>query len=208
MTHILLADDHDLVRMTLAELLRQRGSFTVSEAGDLDSARAVLSALGKVDLVLLDYAMPGMTLPDGLQQIAFQNGGGVVALLTGTGNADIARRARIAGARGFLTKTLSPDLLLQSVKRLLAGEMVFDADTVVTAGGLGTTEAAAMLPHLTPRELDVLRGLCDGKANKEIARDLDVQEVTVKLHVKTLSRKLQARNRTHAAMLAKDMRLV
>jgi two-component system nitrate/nitrite response regulator NarL len=62
--------------------------------------------------------------------------------------------------------------------------------------------------NLTERETDVLKGLCDGKSNKEIARDLDLQEVTIKLHVKTLSRKLEARNRTHAAMIATERNLV
>ena len=61
---------------------------------------------------------------------------------------------------------------------------------------------------LTPREIEVVRGLAGGKSNKEIARELGVQEVTVKLHVKTLSRKLEARNRTHAAMRARDLGLV
>ena len=62
--------------------------------------------------------------------------------------------------------------------------------------------------NLTPRERDVLLGITEGKSNKEIARDLDIQEVTVKLHVKTLSRKLGARNRTHAAMLGRDLGLM
>jgi DNA-binding NarL/FixJ family response regulator len=136
------------------------------------------------------------------------NGGRPTALLTGTANADVARRARVAGARGFLTKSLSPDRLLHGVARLVAGETVFETDAATPAGDGAPVDPLQGALHLTPRELDVLRGLCDGKANKEIARDLDVQEVTVKLHVKTLSRKLQARNRTHAAMLAKEMRLV
>jgi two-component system nitrate/nitrite response regulator NarL len=58
--------------------------------------------------------------------------------------------------------------------------------------------------QLTPREMDVLRRLCRGLPNKEIARELDLQEVTVKLHVKTLCRKINAANRTQAAMIAKD----
>ena len=62
--------------------------------------------------------------------------------------------------------------------------------------------------NLTERETQVLRGLCEGKSNKEIARDLDLQEVTIKLHVKTLCRKLDAKNRTQAAMIAKERRLV
>lgn len=61
---------------------------------------------------------------------------------------------------------------------------------------------------MTKRELEVLRGICQGKSNKEIARDTDLQEVTIKLHVKTLCRKLGARNRTQAAMIARDRYLV
>ena len=67
-----------------------------------------------------------------------------------------------------------------------------------------TTRFQQAEAELTRREADVLRGICEGKSNKEIARDLDLQEVTVKLHVKTLSRKLGAKNRTHAAMIARD----
>jgi DNA-binding NarL/FixJ family response regulator len=66
-------------------------------------------------------------------------------------------------------------------------------------------EAASEL--LTPRETDVLRGICRGQSNKEIALDYDLHEATVKLHVKTLCRKLDAKNRTHAAMIARDRNL-
>ena len=61
---------------------------------------------------------------------------------------------------------------------------------------------------LTPREFEVLQGICRGQSNKEIARDYDLHEATVKLHAKTLCRKLGARNRTHAAMIARDRNLV
>jgi DNA-binding NarL/FixJ family response regulator len=84
---------------------------------------------------------------------------------------------------------------------MAAGEVY--APVLRTADRKANTEAATIGP-LTPRELDVLRRLCRGMANKEIARDLDLQEVTVKLHVKTLYRKIDARNRTHAAMIAKE----
>ena len=61
---------------------------------------------------------------------------------------------------------------------------------------------------LSKREIDVLTGISEGKSNKEIAIELDLQEVTIKLHAKTLSRKLKARNRTHAAMIARDRHLI
>jgi DNA-binding NarL/FixJ family response regulator len=70
---------------------------------------------------------------------------------------------------------------------------------------LSESDPEADGPRLTPRERAVLVGVSEGKSNKEIARDLDIQEVTVKLHLKTLSRKLGARNRTHAAMIARDL---
>ena len=66
------------------------------------------------------------------------------------------------------------------------------------------SEGTSIDAQLSQRERQVLRGICEGKSNKEIARDLDLQEVTVKLHVKTLSRKLGAKNRTHAAMIARN----
>ena len=64
------------------------------------------------------------------------------------------------------------------------------------------------MANLTERETQVMRGLCMGKSNKDIARDYYLQEVTIKLHVKTLCRKLGAKNRTQAAMIAKDRRLI
>lgn len=195
--------------MTLADMLRQRSGCAVIEAADLPGTLLAVQTVPQVALVLLDYTMPGMTLPGGLHQIRAVAGAAPVALLTGTGSADVARRARLAGAQGFLTKSLSPERLLLAVGSLLAGDTVYDdPDPAETAGLMTLSAQDGVAPHLTPRELDVLRGLCDGKANKEIARDLEVQEVTVKLHVKTVSRKLQARNRTHAAMLAKGLRLV
>ena len=101
------------------------------------------------------------------------------------------------GAHGFLPKTLAPAELVDAVDILMSGEIYLPEDAL-----------SDMTHGLTPREVEVVRGIAGGKSNKEIARDLGVQEVTVKLHVKTLSRKLGARNRTHAAMLARDLGLV
>ena len=72
----------------------------------------------------------------------------------------------------------------------------------------GNDQPGSLGVKLTSRESQVLRGLCSGMSNKEIAQLYDLQEVTVKLHVKTLCRKLQAKNRTHAAMIARDANLI
>lgn len=201
MKKILLADDHDLVRETLAAFMSQEAGFRVSQASSLDEALAVNAAEGPFQLVLLDYTMPGMDALSGLTKMRARCGC-PVAILSGTAPRDIARRAFRAGATGFLPKTLAPNDLVAAINDMLNGELFLPTDPS------GFADAAHSPVHLTPREQDVLQGLAEGKLNKEIARDLDIQEVTVKLHVKTLSRKLGAKNRTHAAMLARDMGLV
>lgn len=198
---VLIADDHGLVRETLAAYLSDAGGMDVTQADALDGALALIRRDGPFDLVLLDFTMPGMSLPEGLTRARACNHGGAVAVISGTAPDGIGRHAMECGAAGFLPKTMAPPVLLRAVDRILRG---------------GTYAPEAILqadpppPHdtLTPRERDVLEGLCAARSNKEIARDLDVQEVTIKLHVKTLSRKLGARNRTHAAMIARDLHLV
>jgi DNA-binding NarL/FixJ family response regulator len=202
MTRILIADDHELVRGAISTYLENASGFELTQCSDLDSALAQIADHGPFDLVLLDYTMPGMTLPEGLIQTIEANAPAPVAMISGTATPDVARRVLDAGAKGFLPKTMAPETLISAVRHILAG------DTYTPLQFLESETLHPDAPHLTPRERDVLKGLSDGKSNKEIARDLDLQEVTIKLHVKTLSRKLNARNRTHAAMLGRDLNLI
>ncbi len=201
MSEILLADDHELVRDTIAAYLEASSDIRVVQAADFMQAIEIMQTSGPFDLVVLDYTMPGMGGLDGLRKLLALPNSGAVAVMSGTASPDVARRALEAGAAGFLPKTLSPDTLLSAVQHILAGEVYRPLQFL-------SQEAEALSVKLTPRERDVLNGICEGKSNKEIARDLGVQEVTIKLHVKTLSRKLDARNRTHAAMIGRDLDLV
>ncbi len=201
MQKLLLADDHELVRETVAEFLRLQGGFLVETAQTFDEAIAQAQDKGPFDLVMLDYSMPGMDALSGLARMRAQTGA-PVAILSGTATPDVARRALSSGAAGFLPKTLAPQSLVSAVRHMLSGEVYMPLDF------LNDDSAQSADVSLTPRERDVLQGITEGKSNKEIARDLDIQEVTVKLHVKTLSRKLGARNRTHAAMLGRDLGLM
>ncbi|MFW2588008.1 response regulator [Sagittula sp. SSi028] len=194
---ILVADDHDLVRETIAAFLDGGDVDEVQTVATLDEALRVTSLSGSFDLVLLDYNMPGMNGLEGLARMREANEGRPVAILSGSASRDVADAALKSGAQGFIPKTLSARSLLTAARFMAAGEIYAPVDFMQKAG---TGEGGA----LTRRELEVLRGICEGKSNKEIARDLELQEVTVKLHVKTLSRKLEARNRTHAAMIARD----
>lgn len=196
---LLLADDHDLVRETLAAFLMAEGFEEVRCAATLPEALAVLAADRDFDLVLLDYSMPGMNGLEGLTRARAAAVGVPVAIITGTVQRDLAEAALAAGAAGFIPKTLASRAMIAAVHLMASGD-VFAPISLL----LQEPEMTLALQTLTRRETDVLHGICEGKSNKEIARDLELQEVTVKLHVKTLSRKLGAKNRTHAAMIARD----
>ncbi|WP_375172853.1 response regulator transcription factor [Pseudooceanicola sp.] len=193
---ILLADDHELVRDTIAAYLMQNGRHNVRAVANLAEAEIALES-GAYDLVLLDYRMPGMEALDGLRRLAERHPDLPIALISGAAGGEVARQAVDLGAAGFLPKTLTAEDMIHAVDVLMAGA-VYLPDGALSDATHG----------LTPREVEVVRGIAGGKSNKEIARDLGVQEVTIKLHVKTLSRKLGARNRTHAAMRARDLGLV
>lgn len=198
---ILIADDHDLVRETLAAFLSGEGGIEVETADNLDNACENITAQGPYDLVLLDYTMPGMHGLDGLARAKDLNAPHPVAIMSGTAPKSVAQEAMDAGAIGFLPKTLPAKSLVNAIRFMAAGEPYIPVAFMTAADEV---EENPLAKKLSNREMQVLGGLCRGLANKEIARELDLQEVTIKLHVKTLCNKLDAKNRTHAAMIAKE----
>ena len=202
---ILLADDHDLVRETLASFLTTQGEFEVEICGTLDAARDKISNDIAYDLVLLDYNMPGMNGLEGLTKAIELSHGRPVALMSGMATKAIAQEAIDAGAIGFLPKTMAAKSMVNAVRFMAMGETYVPLDFLNAAEDDAQTPLAKLLSE---REMQVLGGLCRGLSNKEIARELDLQEVTIKLHVKTLCRKLDAKNRTQAAMIGKEAGVV
>jgi DNA-binding NarL/FixJ family response regulator len=199
---ILIADDHDLLRDTLVLFLEGEGNIETATASDLDSALALVDTKGPFDLIMLDYNMPGMNGLDGMHKALNYAGGQRVALMSGIATRQVAEDALANGAAGFVPKTLSAKSLVNAVRFMTMGEQYAPIDFMTAE----EEEAApnALAEKLSRRELQVLEGLSKGKSNKEIARDLDLQEPTIKLHVKTLYRKIGAGNRTQAALIAKD----
>ena len=202
---VLIADDHDLVRDMMGDVITREAQGVVHAASNVDEVFRILSEQDRFDLILLDYHMPGMNELSGLQAVIKASNGTPVALISGVASRVVAEKALTAGAAGFLPKTMKSKSLVNAIRFMAAGEIFVPVDFMTAKSQI--SESAKAL-DLTRRELEVLEGLCGGLSNKEIGLRLDLKEVTVKLHVKTLARKLGAKNRTHAAMLAKEMSLL
>ncbi len=198
---ILIADDHEMVRDSISAYLETEGRAAVITAPDYMSSMKVLTNKGPFDLVLLDFNMPGMNGLDGLKDAIKQHPGQSFAILSGTAPNRIAQDALEAGAVGYIPKTMGARSLMNAVRFMVAGETYVPHNVMADIGETTETE---FTKQLSQRERQVLRGLCQGHSNKEIARDLNLQEVTIKLHVRTLCKKLNAKNRTQAALIAKD----
>lgn len=198
---ILIADDHNLVRDTISLFLEAEGKASVRKASSLDEAMALVAEEHPFDMVMLDFKMPGMLGLEGLSRMLSAIPNVPVAVISGSASPQVAQEAIARGASGFLPKTLGAKSMMSAIRLMAAGEIFVPFDFMRQAD-------PKKVANLTERETQVLDGLCAGKSNKEIARDLDLQEVTIKLHVKMLCRKLEARNRTQAAMIAKERNLL
>lgn len=199
---ILIADDHDLLRDTLGMYLQTAGDMTVEGVPNLAAAEALVDAGGAFDLVILDWSMPGMTGLDSLKSMMERAGGQRVALMSGNVTREVTDEALAIGAAGFLPKTLPAKSMINAVRFMAMGEQYAPIDYMTAPAA--ETPKNALGEKLTQREREVLKGLTQGKSNKEIARDLDLSEPTIKLHVKTLYRKIDASNRTQAAIIARE----
>lgn len=198
---ILIADDHNLVIDTISMFLEAEGDVTVETASSLDGAIDLVGRAAPFDMVVLDFQMPGMQGLDGLSRMLTTVPDVPVAVISGTASPQVAQEAIARGASGFLPKTLGAKSIMSAIRLMTAGEIFVPFDF------MRQTDKKTVA-NLTERETQVLDGLCGGKSNKEIARELELQEVAIKLHVKTLCRKLEAKNRTQAAMIAKERNLL
>ncbi len=197
---LLLADDHDLVRDALGALLmKDDPAVSVETACDLDSAMAKVAGAEAFDVILLDLRMPGMNGLDGAERMVRAVGETPVVIMSGSAQSGDVRAALRLGVKGFVPKTLAGRSLINAVRLVASGE------TYVPMEFMNGAEGTRLLKGgLSAREHEVLFELRQGRSNKEIARSLDIAETTVKLHLRSISDKLEARNRTDIVIRAID----
>ena len=197
--HLLVVDDHAIVREGIHQLVqRQWPDSQVSQAGDLAQAHAVLAARPDVTLVLLDVHLPHSEPLQALRDLRQRHPMLPVAMLSADTDAAVALQALRLGAAGYLPKSADTHLLTRALQLVLDGNCYVPPFLVRPAAPTGTTET------LTPRQRQVLACLVRGLTNKEIARELDLAEPTVKAHVVTIFRVLKVRNRAQAALAGQD----
>lgn len=198
---LLFADDHDLLRDALKAYLEADGQIIVQLAADVKSALELIAEEGAFDVVLLDFQIPGMDGLVGLKQVIAAQRGMPVILLTGVATAGTAAAALRFGAAAVLRKTLSVDKLKQSILSILIGQ-------TPSVDSMGLMQSTPDAPTLTPRQEQILRCICSGLSNKQIAREIDLQESTIKMHIKILYSKLQVGSRSQAIIKARDFDLI
>jgi len=209
---VLLIDDHALFRMGLEGLLDKCGIDVAAAVGSGSKGIELAQSINP-DVILLDMRMPDMNGNQVLRKFnELEIKIPVIMLTTSTEERDLIESLR-NGANGYLLKDIEPDELVKAIKDVLAGKTVVAPELtpvlakVVQHGNDPTFTKPTPFSELTPREYEILCHLAEGQSNKVIAKNLGISDGTVKLHVKSILRKLGVHSRVEAAVIAVEQEL-
>lgn len=201
-----LIDDHALFREGLEGLLKRRGVEVTSFSNGADGIESIGS--DRPDLAMVDLRMPDL---DGIQTLkALRKNHAklpVLILTTSDETADLTDCLHLQ-ASGYLLKDMDPDELVVAMKRVIAGEVVVAPElagklaSIIQQTDGESEQTESIFDALSPREMEILHHLTEGQSNKRIALDLGISDGTVKLHVKSILKKLGLHSRVEAAVLA------
>lgn len=201
MIRVLIVDDHHLVRSGIRTLLSaDPGIEVVGEAANGHEGVAG-AARHTPDVVLMDLSMPQLDGVAATGAITAAGTAGAVVVLTSFSDRDRVKEVLAAGATGYVLKDCEPGELLAAVRNAASGQVPLDPRV---AGALLPRVGQSARPALSPREIDVLRLVAQGLANKQIGRALGITERTVKAHLGRVFREIGVPDRTSAALWARD----
>ncbi|MCB0065876.1 MAG: response regulator transcription factor [Caldilineaceae bacterium] len=197
---VLIVDDHAVVRQGLRIFLDMESDFViVGEAAD-GAAAVQLARQLRPDVVLMDLLLPVMDGVTATGHIRRELPDTEVIALTSVLENNSVFRAIQAGAIGYLLKDTEAPRLREAIKAAADGKVQLSPEAATVL--LREVRTPSSSEHLTERETEVLQLLADGRSNKEIARQLQIAETTVKSHVKSIMQKLDVASRTQAALYA------
>lgn len=197
---ILVADDHALIREALRHVLAQLGSgVNVLEAADCDGTRLAIAEHPDLDLLLLDLNLPGVGGLVLLPELRRDYPSLPVVVLSALEDPATVREALVSGAMGFIPKSSTNEVMLSALHLVLAGGRYLPPAALIgTDEAFGAAPASAADVTLTDRQRDVLALMAQGKSNKQICRELNIAEATVKIHVTAILRTLKVASRAQA----------
>lgn len=204
-TTVLVADDHLLVAEAVASALSSKPRrFETRIAATLNEVLSQLASGVQFDLVVLDIRMPGMMGLKSIENVIDAAFPGLVVLISGQADRNFVELAVEKGARGLIPKTLPLKSMVSAIDFVLSGQIFIPVD------GFGETwnSEAAKSAKLSDREVGIVRLLSEGQTNKEIANLFNDTEITVKMHMRSICRKLKARNRAHVVTIGKERGLI
>ncbi len=200
---VLLVDDHPLLRKGLVQLIEFEDDLEV--VGEANNGKdAIKLAIEKdPDLIVLDLNMQGMDGLETLRALREEDISSRIIMLTVSDNDEDVVSAITHGADGYLLKDMDPEKILDNLKQAALGKMVISEKlTHILAGAIrgDGSDRPNLLAKLTSREHEILKYIAKGLSNKMIARELDISDGTVKVHVKHILKKLNLRSRVEAAV--------
>lgn len=206
---VVLADDHPMYRYGLTAVLEQAEDIDVVDT--VGDGAALVRAVGvhRPDVVVTDLTMPGLDGVGASAQLSRAQPGLGILVLTMHEDDDHVLAALRAGARGYLVKGADGAEIVRAVLAVAAGDAVYGGSVAgrivaLCTSGQQASPARPPFPELTPRELDVLVSLSEGRRNHEIAQRLSLSDKTVRNHVSQVLMKLQVPDRTAAALKARE----
>ncbi|WP_456833263.1 response regulator [Deinococcus sp. UYEF24] len=197
---MMLVEDHELTRLGLRALLGANAEFSVVAEARSGEEALELRARTETDVVLMDINLPGIDGIQAAQEVRKGWPDTQVMMLTASNRRDQVLAALASGAVAYCLKTASVDVIYQGVRSAASGGVFFDPQSAALL--LGSVDSGASLAPLSSRELAVLRLVADGRSNKEIAGALGVSVGLVKQEIGSILEKLQATDRTQAAVRA------
>ena len=208
--NILVIDDHPLVAEGIASLLSTLGDEVSASTLPGGSRGIELALEQRPELILLDLHMPDINGLDALRILGEKLPTTSVVIVSASLDREDMKAAMALGAMGFIPKSASPDIMLHALKLVMSGGVYIPPEMLdlSPSGSVPEQVHSNRSDKVTPRQLEVLKLLSEGKVNKEIARILDCAETTVKAHVTALFKELGARNRTEAVMNAQKRDLL